>query len=80
MAAELANALYHNATTFIVAASTLHTHELYPGLDATALNWLERLWMNWYSWFGNPILATGIMSFAMHEVSVGATVARPGLR
>jgi hypothetical protein len=23
----------------------------------------------WYMWIGNPVLATGIMSFLLHEVS-----------
>jgi len=31
------------------------------------LNYLERLWMTWYAWMGNDVLATGIMSFVMHE-------------
>lgn len=32
------------------------------------LNYLERMWMTWYAWMGNDILATGIMSFTIHEV------------
>lgn len=39
------------------------------GIDFSALNWLEFQWANWYIWVGNPVLATGIMSFALHEVS-----------
>ncbi|KZT54049.1 sterol desaturase, partial [Calocera cornea HHB12733] len=37
-------------------------------VDLGSLNWAERAWMNWYMWWDNPVLATGIMSFIMHEV------------
>ena len=32
------------------------------------LNYLERMWTAWYAYIGNDALATGIMSFVMHEV------------
>ena len=32
------------------------------------LNILERLWAAWYAYLQNDVLATGIMSFAMHEI------------
>ncbi|GJD03435.1 fatty acid hydroxylase [Colletotrichum higginsianum] len=32
------------------------------------LNIVERLWAAWYLWMQNDILATGIMTFVMHEV------------
>ena len=32
------------------------------------LNLLERLWAAWYAYLQNDVLATGIMSFAMHEI------------
>lgn len=32
------------------------------------LNYLERMWMAWYAYIGNDVLATGIMSFVMHEL------------
>jgi methylsterol monooxygenase len=32
------------------------------------LNYFERLWAAWYAYIGNDVLATGIMSFVMHEV------------
>jgi len=41
---------------------------LYAHVDPASLNWLERYWMTWYIWLGNPILATGLMSFLVHEV------------
>lgn len=31
------------------------------------LNYFEKLWMAWYAWMGNDVLATGIMSFVIHE-------------
>lgn len=31
------------------------------------LNVAERLWAAWYAWMQNDVLATGIMSFVMHE-------------
>jgi methylsterol monooxygenase len=34
----------------------------------THLNVLERLWTAWYAWMQNDVLATGIMSFVMHEL------------
>jgi len=44
-------------------------NELYPGLsDLSSLNWFEQQWVAWYVWIGNPIIATGLMSFLMHEV------------
>jgi hypothetical protein len=43
--------------------------ELYPGLtDFSSLNWFEQQWVAWYVWIGNPIIATGLMSFLLHEV------------
>lgn len=32
------------------------------------LNVAERLWAAWYAWMQNDVLATGIMSFVMHEL------------
>ena len=32
------------------------------------LSVLERLWAAWYAYLQNDVLATGIMSFAMHEL------------
>lgn len=31
-------------------------------------NIFERLWAAWYAFMGNDVLATGIMSFTMHEI------------
>ena len=32
------------------------------------LNVFERLWAAWYAYMQNDVLATGIMSFLMHEI------------
>lgn len=43
-----------------------HYHEiskLYP-----TLNIFEQLWQTWYAYMNNDVLATGVMSFAMHEI------------
>ena len=32
------------------------------------LNYFERLWAAWYAYMGNDVLATGLMSFTMHEL------------
>lgn len=31
------------------------------------LNFFEKLWLAWYTYMQNDVLATGIMSFTMHE-------------
>ncbi|EDR13647.1 C4-methyl sterol oxidase [Laccaria bicolor S238N-H82] len=41
---------------------------LYPATDFSSLTWLEQQWVAWYVWIGNPIIATGLMSFLMHEI------------
>lgn len=34
----------------------------------SSLNVFERLWETWYAYMNNDVLATGIMSFVMHEI------------
>ena len=53
-------------------ATTAWAADLYQGTDVTQLNWAERAWMDWYLYWGNPVLATGVMSFVLHEVSCDA--------
>lgn len=60
--------LHTNATVVAAAAHEAASH-LYAEVDFTTLSWLERLWVSWYLWFGNPTIATGVMSFIFHEVS-----------
>jgi methylsterol monooxygenase len=44
------------------------TEFLYTGVDFSQLSWFERQWANWYLWIGNPVIATGLASFLLHEV------------
>jgi len=52
----------------IASAGSEVAHFYLSHVDATTLNWAEKAWMNWYLWWDNPVLATGIMSFCMHEI------------
>lgn len=49
-------------------SSTL-PNDIYNGIDFASLSYAEQLWARWYTWIGDPVLATGIMSFVLHEVS-----------
>lgn len=58
-------------STFMAAfnpATPVYGADLYTGTDPMQLNFLERAWMGWYLWWGNPVIATGVMSFLMHEI------------
>lgn len=61
-----------NSTTLSYAASP--TPETYWGQFEEIskynvhLNFFERLWAAWYAFMGNDVLATGILSFTMHEL------------
>ena len=58
-----------------VPAAQLSSAELYAqaGVDVNALNFAEKAWMNWYLFFGNAALATGVASFLLHEVHYNST-------
>jgi hypothetical protein len=43
---------------------------VYADIDFSSLSWLEQRWVAWYVWIGNPIIATGLMAFLMHEVCI----------
>ena len=40
---------------------------LYSNVDFTTLNWFELKWAQWYLSFKDPAIATGVMSFLLHE-------------
>lgn len=42
--------------------------DLYAGHGWNSLSTPEQWWARWYTFVGNPVLATGIMSFLLHEV------------
>ena len=58
-----------NATS--ASSSIFHKYsaqELYAGTDFASLSWVERQWANWYLLIGDPVIATGLASFLLHEV------------
>jgi methylsterol monooxygenase len=57
------------AEHLVTVNATTAQNQLYPGVDLLGLNWLERTWASYYIWMGNPVLATGLLSFVIHEVS-----------
>jgi hypothetical protein len=61
--------------THVGSPAHLTASDLYATLnvDYTHLNWFEKNWMAWYLWIGNPVIATGIASFILHEVRFFST-------
>lgn len=61
--------LSKNGPSFASAlkASTVPA-DLYAGFDWDSLSYPEQLWTRWYMYVGNPVLATGVMSFLIHEI------------
>jgi methylsterol monooxygenase len=58
-----------NATS--TSSSIFHKYsaqQLYTGTDFSSLNWVERQWANWYLLIGDPVIATGLASFLLHEI------------
>lgn len=66
------NTMARNATT-AGALGNLHGQDTYwaqfDSISAShiSLNYFERLWLAWYTYMQNDVLATGIMSFVTHE-------------
>lgn len=66
--------LYQNGTqlvTSFLSTASAQQASLYKTIDPSTLGFLERLWYSWYSlpvFKGDPVLATGLMSFFLHEV------------
>lgn len=58
------------AEQLVISNATTTKEQLYGDIALSSLNWFERLWANYYIYMGNAILATGVMSFVLHEVSV----------
>lgn len=42
-------------------------NNLYKGSDLSSLSFFEQLWLRWYLLFPSPVVATGVMSFFIHE-------------
>lgn len=71
MASFLSNATFNNST--LAGVAHVAGSDLFGVFEEVSkynvhLNVVERLWAAWYLWMQNDILATGIMSFIMHEV------------
>lgn len=56
--------------SFLNSTASSAFHDLYSGTDFSSLNWLEQQWAAWYIWVGNPVVATGVLAFLVHEVSL----------
>jgi len=58
-----------NSTTFATAAAPDSYWGQFEEISKynVSLNYFERLWVAWYAYMQNDVLATGIMSFVMHE-------------
>lgn len=54
----------------VPAHNTTSSPALYSASDLEGLNTLEDLWARFFLWVGNPALATAILVFVMHEVSL----------
>ncbi|KAI6458768.1 hypothetical protein MCOR17_007257 [Pyricularia oryzae] len=64
---------FKNATIAAGATALNNSHGYFDVFEEVSkyhvqLSVLERLWAAWYLWWQNDTLATGIMSFAMHEI------------
>ena len=57
------------AEQLVTVNATTAQNQLYGDVNLGGLNWLERMWASYYIAIGNPVLATGLMSFVLHEVS-----------
>lgn len=51
-----------------VAPASYFDHYDYISKNAAHLNTFEVAWASWYAFMQNDVLATGIMSFLMHEI------------
>lgn len=54
--------------TGVTNATTYWGHMDQVSHQYSNLNYVERLWLAWYAYMQNDVLATGIMSFALHEL------------
>jgi hypothetical protein len=59
-----------NATLLPPTVAHPTAAELYSaaGTDFDSLSTFEQWWVQWYLYFGDPIIATGLLSFTIHEV------------
>lgn len=60
--------IIRNSTLFSPSPGTYWSHFEEISKYHIRLNVAERLWAAWYAYMQNDVLATGVMSFVMHEV------------
>lgn len=60
--------MYRNSTLYSISPGTYWEQYEEVSRHNAHLNVVERLWSAWYAWMQNDVLATGIMSFVMHEI------------
>lgn len=63
---HMGSSLNSTVSNLAAPAAKAYGAELYAGVNAASLNFFERAWMNYYIWIGNPVIATGLMSFVLH--------------
>jgi len=66
-----ASYIQQNATSFFSKDTVMGmpmNHLYTEGLDFSTLSTLEIWWAKWYIYIGDPVIATGIMSFLLHEI------------
>ena len=63
------------AEQLVTVNATTAQNQLYGDVNLGGLSWLERMWASYYIAIGNPVLATGLMSFVLHEVCPGPVLA-----
>ena len=60
---------HRNATSFLSSSPDSYVAHFGEISKYNAhLNFAEKAWAAWYAYMQNDVLATGIMSFAMHEL------------
>jgi len=56
------------SSTNATSSSAAFSHLYKDGLDFASLSLAEQYWAKWYIMIGDPVLATGIMAFLLHEI------------
>ena len=69
----LTNAQYRTFNSTLLSALSSPPETFWDSYEAISqynvqLNVFERLWAAWYAYMQNDVLATGILSFTVHEV------------
>ena len=60
--------IYATASNLTSTFKPTLSSDLYHGVQYDNLSSAQQLWARWYTYIGDPVLATGIMSFFLHEL------------